>query len=463
MRTAALALAAGLLASALAREAGAGAAPRLTRVPARAGALAAALAAAAPGDTLLLLRGVHPGPARVTTRVTLEGEPGAVVDGPADGTPLSVAADGTVIEDLEIRHSGARLLTTDSGIQVIRAGGVTLRRLRIRDTLYGIYAERATGLTIEDCDLVGRVPPLEEDGDGNGINLWYCERPRMARNHITHHTDGIYLSFVNGAAIEGNRLEECGRYGLHTMYCQDNRIVGNHFLRNVAGCAIMFSNHLRVEGNDFWRNRGPRTYGLLLRDCSDGEFVNNRMVDNTIALFMDNSNRNRIHGNLLQDDGWGLLVFASCAQNEVAGNSFVNDDYPVALDMRMTTNRFDDGTQGNYWSDNAPYDLDADGRGDVPYSPVTAFAFVSKQYPDLSVMAKSPAVVALGVAERVIPALRRSEAVDHHPRLRPTPVTGTGETLSRPAARGASWGGRAAFAGLLLVGLGGLRRRRSRA
>ena len=76
----------------------------------------------------------------------------------------------------------------------------------------------------------------------------------------------------------------------------------------------------------------------------------------------------------MQDDGWGVLLYGSCAGNVFAANSFVNDDYPVALDMKYTDNRFDDGRIGNYWSENAAYDLDGDGVSDVPYSPVSAFA-----------------------------------------------------------------------------------------
>src|SRR5262249_31477974 len=158
--------------------------------------------------------------------------------------------------------------------------------------------------------------------------------PTIERNRIRRFVDGVYLSFVDHAEVIGNHLEHSGRYGLHTMYCQNNRLAGNRFEENVAGCAIMFSNHLRVERNDFWRNRGPRAYGMLLRDCSDGEFVGNRLVDNTIAIFLDGSNRNRLNGNLLEDDGWGLILFSSCADNELAGNDFLQCDYPVALDMR---------------------------------------------------------------------------------------------------------------------------------
>jgi nitrous oxidase accessory protein len=393
----------------------------------------------------------------------LRGEPGAVIDGSQTGDALEVMAPGTVVQDLEVRGSGRDVMHVDSGVHAIACGGVTLRRLGITGTLYGIYGERAAGLTIEHCTLTGTVAPLDESGTGNGIHLWNCDSVRVVACDVTRFLDAVYLSFAGHARVERSVFHDCGRYGFHTMYCQFGRLISNRFTRNVAGCAIMFSNGLEIRGNDFVHNRGPRTYGLLLRDCSDGAFLDNRVVDNTIGVFMDNSNRNRFRENLVQSNGWGVILFSSCAKDTFAANNFVQNDYPVALDMRRTDNRFDDGIEGNYWSDNAAYDLDGDGASDVPYSPVSAFAFVSKQYPDLTILARSPAVVALGVAEHVFPALRPSEAVDRRPRVAPVPglvaadVPDGGPT---PARRVSTWGAFTAFLGVGLLGVTGFVRGR---
>ncbi len=418
--------------------------------------LAAALAAAAPGDTIVAAAGVHRGAFVVRQPVVLLGAPGATLDGGGKGRVLSVEAAGTTVADLEVRGSGTHVLTVDAGVRVLRAGGVTLQRLRVRDVLYGVHAERAPGLRVLDCDLRGRVPPLKEDGDGNGIHLWYSDEPVITGNLVTRFVDGVYLSFVRRADVRANRFRDSGRYGLHTMYCHETRLRGNDFAMSVAGCAIMFSTGLDVQGNDFRHNRGPRTYGLLLRDCSAGAFRDNRFFGNTIAIFFDNSNRNRFVDNLIQDNGWGVLLFASCAGNEFAGNSFVHNDYPVALDMRRTQNRFDDGARGNYWSEARPYDLDGDGVSDAPHAPVDAFSFLSKRFPDLSILARSPAVAALGVAERVLPALRPSDALDRFPARRPTPVRGTGAPLVDPGAPSTSRGAALGFAVIGVLGAMGL-------
>jgi nitrous oxidase accessory protein len=405
--------------------------PRTFRVsPAVPGSAQAAIERAESEDVVVLRPGVHEGPLRIRKAIHLRGEPGAIVFGGRAGTVIEVSAPGAVLEDFEVRGSGRRIITIDSGIKILGAGGVTLRRLRMQEVLYGVYAERASHLVIEGCRLTGLAEPLK-GGDGNGIHLWNTHDAWLVGNIVERFQDAIYLSFAFRTRVERCRLQYCGRYGLHTMYCQENRLLSSVFTRNEAGCALMFTNRLEAIGNDFIHNRGPRTYGLLLTDCSDGEFRDNRLVDNTIGAFLDNSNRNRFSGNLVQDNGWGLLIFSSCEGNEVAGNTFLNNDYPVSLDMRRTNNRFDDGRRGNFWSENAPYDLDADGVSDVPFSPVTAFAFLSKQYPDLAILAAAPAVVALTVAERVFPSLRPSEAVDRHPLVAPPAVARRGGQRGR--------------------------------
>lgn len=433
------------------------AAGRWTAAPGEAGAK---LLAAQAGDTVVLARGTHPGPLVMRTRVVLAGAPGAVVHGGHHGSAIVVLASGAAIEDLAIEASGRDRRAVDAGVRVSYADDVRLARLRIRDALYGIHGERASRLRVERCDLTGRGRPGDGDvpegmeGGGNGVHLWTCLDATLTGTRIAGFMDGVYLSFAHRARIDRCLLHDNVRYGLHTMYCQEGTLERSRFTRNAAGCAIMFSNHLRVEDNAFVHNKGPRTYGLLLRDCSDGRFARNQVGDNTIGFFMDNSNRNRLEDNRIVDNGWGVLLFSSCADNVLAGNDFIQNDHPVALDMRHTRNAFDDGTRGNHWSEHAAWDLDADGRGDAPYSPVSAFAFLSKQYPDLTLLTHSPAVLALASAEKVLPALRPSEAVDRMPSPSPLARAGAAPAADTPGSRPAASrtaGGWASAAGFALT------------
>jgi len=434
------------------------------RIAAAPGSLARACTAATAGDTLFLATGRYDGSVVVDRPLTIRGEPGSLVRGDSTGSVFVVTASFVRIEDLAIERSGNEPLTIDAGVHVKGGSHVRVARVRMTNVLYGVAAERADSLVVEGCDLRGRAKPTGkvelsmDDSNGNGIHLWYCHDAAVRSCRVTHFVDGIYLSFAFRAEIRGDLLWENSRYGLHTMYCQENRLEQNRFTRNIAGCAIMFSNHLRIEGNDFVRNKGPRTYGVLLRDCSDGRFAHNRFVDNTVGIFMDGSNRNHVEENLIQDNGWGVILFSSCDGNTFARNNFWSNDYPVSLDMRYSDNRFDDGRRGNYWSENAPYDLDADGVSDIPYSPVSAFAFLSKQYPDLAILGRSPAAAALSMAERTIPALRPSEIVDRFPLVTPARMVPVAPAPEPPVPTGAATrdGALAGFALLAVSGVAGV-------
>jgi nitrous oxidase accessory protein len=384
--------------------------------------LQALVDAAASGSTLRLPDGVHHGRLVVTRPLILEGSPQAVLEGDGRGDVLIVRAPGTVLRGFTVRGSGSQLLLDEAGILVDEADDVTLVGLTLRDNNHGIYIKNTLRTRITDCTIEGRKGTVSEENHGNGIHVWYAKDAVIEGNHISKHRDGIYLSFAEAASVCGNTACDADRFGLHSMYSQRIDIERNRFTRNTAGVALMFSNRMAMTGNAFVENHGHRTYGLLLRDCSDSEFRHNRLVDNTIGLFLDGSNRNRFAENLVAENGWGVIAYASSEANVFTRNTFLENDYPVALDMRRTKNRLDLDGVGNYWSEARPYDLDGDGRGDAPYSPIGLFAFVSKQHPDLTVFAGSPAVVALDIAQRTLPALQPSELADPHPLLEPVPV-----------------------------------------
>ena len=52
------------------------------------------------------------------------------------------------------------------------------------------------------------------------------------------------------------------------------------------------------------------------------------------SLFMDNSNRNQFRGNLLQDNGWGVLLFSSCA------GILHKIEAPAARSIKMVTDGY---------------------------------------------------------------------------------------------------------------------------
>ncbi len=392
------------------------------REPPRTSALQPLIAAADSGGTVVLPDGVHPGQLIIDRPLTVSGSRAAVLDGEGRGTVLVVRAAGVVLRGFTVRNSGYDLLVDDAGILLDEVDGTLVEDLVLEDTNHGIYVRNARRPVIRDCRLTGRRGRVHEENHGNGIHIWHAVSAEVTGNDVAGHRDGIYLSFADSAVVKQNIFHGQDRFGLHSMYSQRNILTDNLFTANTAGVALMFSNRMLMQGNHFVHNRGHRTYGLLLRDCSDSDFVHNRLEDNTIGLFLDGSNRNRFRENIIAENGWGVIAYSSSEENVFTRNAFLDNDYQMSLDMRRTRNRLSDGQEGNYWSDAHPYDLDGDGIGDVPHCPVSLFAFVSKQFPDLTVFSGSPAVVALDLAQRSLPALQLTELADPLPLLTPVRV-----------------------------------------
>ena len=390
--------------------------------PSTVSALQGLIAGAADGDEIVLPEGVHKGQLIVDRSLTLTGSPATILDGEGRGTVVIVRAPGVTLRGFTVRNSGWELLLDDAGVLIDEADSVTVEDLVLEDNNHGVYVRNARGPVIRNCRITGRRGRVQQENHGNGIHVWYAIDTLVSGNVVSGHRDWIYLSFAETARVTGNVFMEEDRFGLHSMYSQRNILKDNAFTRNTAGVALMFSNRMRMEGNLFIHNRGHRTYGLLLRDCSDSLFLHNRLVDNTIALFLDGSNRNRFEENLVAENGWGVIAYSSSEDNVFTRNAFLSNDYQMSLDMRRTRNLLYDDGVGNYWDDARAYDLDGDGIGDAPHHPVSLFAFVSKQSPDLTVFAGSPAVLALDLAQQTLPVLQLTDLVDPAPMLRPVTV-----------------------------------------
>ena len=65
---------------------------------------------------LRLAPGIYPGPVSIDRPLTLEGAPGAILDGGGRGRVLSVAAPDVVVRGFTVRNSGLSLAETDAGI-----------------------------------------------------------------------------------------------------------------------------------------------------------------------------------------------------------------------------------------------------------------------------------------------------------------------------------------------------------
>ncbi len=380
------------------------------------------LDAAAPGDTLRVVGGVHHGPLRITKPVVLLGDQNPVIDGRGQGTVITIEAPDVVLRGFVVRNSGRSLDREDAGIAVY-ADHVTISENRLENVLFGIYLRQADSCRILHNTIEGD-PALDTPRRGDLIRLWYSN-DALIEGNLTRHGRDVVIWFGRRVVIRDNTMQ-FGRYGLHFMYSDSALVERNRMLRNSVGTYLMYSTRLTFRHNLLAYNRNASAIGVGLKDMDVVTVEENVLVDNQIGIFIDNSPRAidaqiRYQGNVLAYNDIGVQALQHAPRSTFTDNSFVENYEQIDL---VGGGRFSEanGTfwQHNYWSDYRGYDADHDGYGDIPYRAVALFDALTDRTPAFRLFAFSPAVQALELAARAFPVIRpEPKLTDGAPRMRP--------------------------------------------
>lgn len=375
-----------------------------------------AVSAARAGDRIVVRAGVYREPTIVVDkRLTIEGSGDATLDGEGKRQILTIVADDVTIRGLRFRDVGTSYVEDRSAIRVVKVRGCDIEHNVVENGFFGIYLAAAW-----DCRIVGNEihsHAVDETSAGNGIHLWSSHDILVADNHVSGHRDGIYFEFVRNSVIRGNVSERNLRYGLHFMYSDDDRYVGNTFRHNLAGVAVMYTHRVQMIGNTFADNWGAASYGLLFKEIYDSRVEGNHFLRNTVGLFADGANRLVASHNEFVGNGWAVKLMSSTEDGRFTDNDFVANTFDVATNGGVASTTFDH----NYWDEYRGYDLDRDGRGDVPHHPVRLFSMIVDQNAPSVVLLRSPFISLLDAAERVLPSLTPETLADHHPAMRRIP------------------------------------------
>lgn len=392
-------------------------------------ALQRAVAAAAPGAVLTVSPGLHHVHLLLDKPVTLDGRPGAILDGDGRGDVVHIRSPGVTVRHLTIRHSGHDLTHMNAGIYVESAAtGADVEDNRIQDTLFGVYLDGPHDVKVIGNDITG-IARLRVADRGDGIHLWNDTHCVISSNDVHGTRDGIYDYASHDDLIADNHIHRV-RYGVHQMYTTRETLQGNTSSHNVAGLALMSSDHLRVIGNRLFDDA---SYGILFNYVTYSDISGNeirRISGETGAggavldggegkgMFVYNSEFNRIHMNLMADSAIGIHVTAGSQDNKLYANVFLGNRTQVKY-VQNAAEEWSLHGEGNYWSNYLGWDLDGDGVGDVPYRPNDGVDVLLWKYPDARALMSSPAILMLRYVQRSFPVFTPPNIQDSHPLMRP--------------------------------------------
>ena len=385
-------------------------------ISAEASPLQTRLDAAEPATTIEITAGTYDGDLVIEKPLRLVGVGRPLLRGSGSGSVVRVRAADVTIEGFDIDGRGGGDLGRDSSGIHVAAPGVTIRDVNIMGSLFGIYLRAADRAQILGCHIEG-VRGKDAGEKGSGVHLWNTHHFLLEGNTITGVRDGIYVQSSTHGVVRGNTARDL-RYGLHYMFSDDNLFEDNTFEDGAAGTALMFSKRITFRRNRFLRNRGFASVGLLLKACDEVVAEDNLIYDNARGIFLEGSYRNQFQGNLIAAADTAVVLYDSCAQNRFEGNTFLANLSPLLLVGRRTDTVF----RGNYFADHLEPDLDGDGLSDRPYRLTSVFDHFRGNLTAADLMAKGPAVLALGAAEMAFPILEATPVVDPAPLARPPEV-----------------------------------------
>ncbi|MTJ83538.1 MAG: nitrous oxide reductase family maturation protein NosD [Telmatospirillum sp.] len=400
--------------------------------------LAQAVAAARPGDVLVLGPGLYRGPVTVDRRLVIEGRPprSAIVDGGGRGTVIRLIAPEAVVRGLTIRNSGIRQEEIDSGIFADRGGDRALIEDNLLENNEFSISMRGAADAIARRNVIFGRRDMRTNDRGDGISVWNATGAQALDNDIHYGRDGIRSTSSHDNVFARNRFHDL-RYAVHYMWTDGGTVTDNLSEGNVVGFAIMYSRTLTITGNV---SRGDSAHGLLLNFANDALIEGNGVYQGgTECVFIYNANDNVISGNWFEGCPVGVHFTAGAERNRFSRNAFVDNQTQVKY---VGTRALDWATagQGNYWSDNPAFDLDGDGIADMAYRPNGIVDRVIWSVPLAKLLLNSPAVQIVRWAQAQFPAITPGGIIDTAPLMRPPPqpalaAASPGQSLaSRPAS-----------------------------
>jgi len=375
--------------------------------------IAAAVAAAKPGDTVRVARGAYAGHLLIDKPLTLLGIGRPSIDGGGVGDVIRVRAADVSISGFIVRESGIDLGAQNAGVYVEPGSDrVLVRDCELAHNLFGVWLEKVKDGRVIHNVITGKRELLSA-ARGNGIQVFNTSGVQIIDNNISFARDGIYVDISNHALFRGNKIHHL-RYGTHYMNTNNSTWENNESYLNRGGLALMEVRELTVRHNIAW---GNTDHGIMLRTIQDSLIEDNVVAGNGRGFFIYDAEYNVLRKNLVLNNRIGVHLTAGSGNNEVDGNDFIGNEeqikYVAARDVEWGRK------QGNYWSNYSGWDQNGDGVGDIAYEANDIVDRLNWQYPLLKLLMTSPSIQSLRFVARQFPLLRAPSIVDKHPRMRP--------------------------------------------
>ncbi|NIO37261.1 hypothetical protein GTO27_06095 [Candidatus Bathyarchaeota archaeon] len=190
----------------------------------------------------------------------------------------------------------------------------------------------------------------------------------IRRSGSTTYDAGVYLDNANYCTLSGNNIID-NKYAImiHSLSNYIN-IYGNSITNNNFGIRLLSNSHYNnISRNSITNNIEGYGIGLTSSDynCISKNFIVNNGAGILLGgIIMGSSNYNTVFENTISESSeFGIEVGGHSKDNIFHHNTLVNNNQQVIVALDYT-NFWDNGVEGNYWSNYTGSDSNHDGLGD---------------------------------------------------------------------------------------------------
>jgi parallel beta-helix repeat protein len=253
----------------------------------------------------------------------------------------------------------------------------------------GITISYRTNVTIKNMD----ISPF-----GYGVRMDYASNNTITGNKIQAFT-GVSLLYSDYNQIIGNAITD--GYGVQGLG-SNNLIIGNNFTSGLSGGGNGMGIYVKGNNNTISQNFMQEELSIQLPSSMYNTISNNTIVNGITGILLGKSSNNLVFGNIIRgkkDARCGALwISADSSNNVIYANQFENNALAVSLGLQIAdfvynnvsnnhfhqnnfinntqnvwiapgtpVNFWDNGKEGNYWSDFHGVDSNGDGISETPY------------------------------------------------------------------------------------------------
>jgi parallel beta-helix repeat protein len=351
-----------------------------------------------------------------------------IVDGNGAGTVIIIAADNVSLVGFTIQGSNASAMT--SGIYASQwTTGSNISHNIVMDNRKGIeFDYYCSNNTVNDNIIVSnnndgimfeifafnntvqRNTVSMNNGDGisfrsgggsniiennivhsnrdDGIRIVNGDKMIVKGNWLHNNSLGIYMDDCSNSLISHNNATTNSGIPMHAirLYGINNVVTNNLVLNSRDGIGIgshSFNN--TIISNTITHNVGNGisigwycsnniikknaildcSIGISLERADNNTVLHNNISMNEIGISITGSGNNTVLGNTISLSDMVGLNFVSTSNNRLIQNNIVNNDQQALVSH--PANSWDNGLEGNFWSNYSGVDLNQDGIGDSPH------------------------------------------------------------------------------------------------